>query len=251
MNAAVYKYLEAHIISGGHTYSGNPNYTGTTAPDPARTPNAVRYYDSENKPIYNVTGGTTAGGLIGRMNGGKAVSCYSTCSASGTTAGGFVGTAASSTIKNSYCTGLVVAPADLKENHGAFAGSGTITTDDGKPNHYFAIINELKDTTNGGYTYLPALGSGEGDNNIKALDADTESYNSFVGDQWQEAKPYDDMLTKYYNSKYNLQTVKQRYDLYDEGSYQDDEKVTFNSSDFDATHIHYGDWPAPEEFVFN
>lgn len=59
------------------------------------------------------------------------------------------------------------------------------------------------------------------------------------------------MLTKYYNSKYNLQTVKQRYDLYDEGSYQDDEKVTFNSSDFDATHIHYGDWPAPEEFVFN
>ena len=233
--------------SGGHTYSGNPNYTGTTAPDPARTPNAVRYYDSENKPIYNVTGGTTAGGLIGNAGSTAVSNCYSTCSAKAADnsgmAGGFVGTS-SGTITNCYCTGLVSGTIE-----GAFAGSLTGTATGCQ---YFEIINERKDDEKG-YTPLPALGGDKTDNNIKAFDADIESYNGFVGNpetDWKTAYPYDSKLTEYYGtgegenrtSRYNLKTVEQL-------------GAELKESDSDTTNYfvaaHYGDWPAPEEFVFN
>ncbi len=238
--------------SGGHTYSDNPDYTGMTQPSPARNPYPVRYYNDKNEPIYNVTGGTTAGGLIGSMTGGSAEYCYSTCSATGATAGGFVGTATGS-ISNSYCTGLV---------HGA--GTESITTTDGKTKNiptdgafaysigtvsdcqYFEIINERWDTDNSGkkvpgYYYLTALGKNEG-GSITKLDQSWSTYQAFSGDPtsttaWKDAHPYDSGLTRNYQNKYNLKTVAQL------GAEVD------AKSDFVAAH--YGDWPAPEEFIFN
>ena len=229
--------------SGGHTYSGNPNYTGTTAPDPARTPNAVRYYDSENKPIYNVTGGTTAGGLIGNAGNTEISYSYSTCSAKGATAGGFVGTAASSTIKNSYCTGLVSGTTE-----GAFVGSLTGTASGCK---YFDIINEIKKDDDGkeieGYNYLKPIGNVTRESieeeSISAFDNTALTYDQFcIGGK--DASPYDISLKNYYQNKYNLQTVEQL----NEAAPQE-EKVVFSANDF--VKVHYGDWPAPEEFVFN
>ena len=229
--------------SGGHTYSGNPNYTGTTAPDPARTPNAVRYYDSENKPIYNVTGGTAAGGLIGNAGNTEISYSYSTCSAKGATAGGFVGTAASSTIKNSYCTGLVSGTTE-----GAFVGSLTGTASGCK---YFDIINEIKKDDDGkeieGYNYLKPIGNVTRESieeeSISAFDNTALTYDQFcIGGK--DASPYDISLKNYYQNKYNLQTVEQL----NEAAPQE-EKVVFSANDF--VKVHYGDWPAPEEFVFN
>lgn len=100
---------------------------------------------------------------------------------------------------------------------------------------YFEIINERKDTTNGGYTYLGPT-SGTGTSGITALDDDANAYNLFSGSGWSPAEPYDAMLRTYYQSKYNLQTVKQL-------------DTSVEDSDFVSTH--YGDWPAPEEFIFN
>ena len=228
--------------SGGHTYSGNPNYTGTTAPDPARTPNAVRYYDSENKPIYNVTGGTTAGGLIGNAGNTEISYSYSTCSAKGATAGGFVGTGTGS-ISNSYCTGLVSGTTE-----GAFAGSLTGTATGCK---YFDIINEIKKDDDGkeieGYNYLKPIGNVTRESieeeSISAFDNTALTYDQFcIGGK--DASPYDISLKNYYQNKYNLQTVEQL----NEAAPQE-EKVVFSANDF--VKVHYGDWPAPEEFVFN
>lgn len=239
--------------SGGHTFSGDPDYSklpaGVTAPSPARTPYPARYYNDKNEPIYNVTGGTTAGGLIGSMTGGSATNCYSTCSATGTTAGGFVGTATGS-ISNSYCTGLVHA-----------TGTESITTTDGKTKtiptdgafaysvgavsncQYFEIINERWETDNSGkkvpgYYYLTALGKNAG-GSITKLDQSWSTYQAFSGApaDWKDAHPYDSGLTRNYQNKYNLETVAQL------GAEVD------AKSDFVAAH--YGDWPAPEEFIFN
>ncbi len=233
--------------SGGHTYSGNPNYTGATAPDPARTPNAVRYYDSENKPIYNVTGGTTAGGLIGNAGNTEISYSYSTCSAKGATAGGFVGsfvgTGTDDSISGSYCTGLVSGTTE-----GAFAGSLTGTASGCK---YFDIINEIKKDDDGkeieGYNYLKPVGNVTRESieeeSISAFDNTALTYDQFcIGGK--DASPYDISLKNYYQNKYNLQTVEQL----NEAAPQE-EKVVFSANDF--VKVHYGDWPAPEEFVFN
>ena len=230
--------------SGGHTYSGAPTYSGS-APSPARTPNAVRYYDSENKPIYNVTGGTTAGGLIGNAGNTEISNCYSTCSAKGATAGGFVGTGTGS-IGNSYCTGLVSGTTE-----GAFAGSLTGTASGCK---YFEIINERQNVDENdktkvvpGYHYLTALGENKTSAGITAFDDTAATYETFCGAQtsWKSATPYDGALKTYYLEKYNLQTIGQLLG--------GDDKLKESESDetvyFVATH--YGDWPAPEEFVFN
>jgi len=233
--------------SGGHTYSGNPDYrnlpAGVTAPSPARNPYPVRYYNDKNEPIYNVTGGTTAGGLIGSAGDSTISYSYSTCSATGATAGGFVGTSTGS-ISNSYCTGLVSGTTE-----GAFAGSLTGTP----PTNcqYFEIINERqnvdeKDNTKilPGYHYLTALG-GDTDGGIAKLDADTTSYQAFSGDpktDWKDAHPYDSGLKRNYQNKYNLRTVEQLGATLKTG---DDDTTVYFVKD------HYGDWPAPEEFVFN
>ncbi len=209
--------------SGGHTVSGTPSgakakYDGThIATYPVR-------YDSTD---YNVTSTSNkAGGLIGSAGSTEISNCYSTCSAKGTTAGGFVGTGTGE-MTNCYCTGLVSGT-----TVGAFTGAASASATGCQ---YFEIINERKDTTNGGYTYLGPT-SGTGTSGITALDDDANAYNLFSGSGWSPAEPYDAMLRTYYQSKYNLQTVKQL-------------DTSVEDSDFVSTH--YGDWPAPEEFVFN
>ena len=220
--------------SGGHTVSGIPSgakakYDGThIATFPVR-------YDTTD---YNVTGGTTAGGLIGNAGNTEITNCYSTCSASGTTAGGFVGMGGNMT--NCYCTGLVDGT-----TKGAFTGASTANANNCQ---YFEIINERKDTATGGYTYLGPT-SGTGASGITALDADANAYSLFCGDDWQSTKPYDTMLNVYYvkdkKPVYNLQTIGQLLGGDDKLKESESDKTVY----FVATH--YGDWPAPEEFVFN
>jgi hypothetical protein len=180
------------------------------------------------------------------MTGGSAEYCYSTCSATGATAGGFVGTATGSiSISNSYCTGLVAGSI----TEGAFAG--TLTGTSPTNCQYFEIINERqnvdeKDSTKilPGYHYLTALGSGTY-GSITKLDASSSAYQTFSGAPGGNyAHPYDSGLKEYYHDKndpnkykYNLETVAQLGATVDA------------NTDFVAAH--YGDWPAPEEFIFN
>ena len=245
--------------SGGHTYSGVPSYPTGTAPTTPRNSKSVypaRYYDASNVAMYNVIANANAGGLIGNVGTATISNSYSTCSVSGATAGGFIGNGTGTiTITNCYCTGLVKGTTA----YGAFAGTTGVTTDPTKPNYYFEIVNEIRnadrDNTgavtklNSGYTYmapLPVVGTGDGkNNNIKAIDESASSYNSFSfpsdsGYAWQTAHPYDNTgLGEYYQHKYNFKTVEQLA-----GS-----SVTFAAADF--VKEHYGDWPAPEEFIFN
>lgn len=250
--------------SGGHTFSGAPKYTtNTQEPNPARTPYAVRYYSNvpeggvDNPPIYNVRAGTNAGGLIGNAGTATISHSYSTCSATGATAGGFIGTGSNSgTITNCYCTGLVVSvnPESIT-GRGAFAGSydGTLTGC-----QYFEIINEMHRDDDGkeitGYNYLKPLGNKtrESTEGVTAFDQSATTYDAFTKDQsdWKLAHPYDAGGTETYGLKvfykvkdephFNLQTVKQL------GANVND---TTDPKDFVADH--YGDWPAPEEFIFN
>jgi ABC-type glycerol-3-phosphate transport system substrate-binding protein len=53
---------------------------------------------------------------------------------------------------------------------------------------------------------------------------------------WKEAHPYDGGLKTYYQNKYNLKTAVQ---------------LDASVKDTDFVAAHYGDWPAPEEFIFN
>ena len=212
--------------SGGHTYSGDPKYA--------------------------------AGGLIGSAGTATISNSYSTCSASGTEAGGFVGTGGA--ISNSYCTGLVSG----KNAEGAFAASGA-SLDTDKPNYYFEIINERRNTDSNhnpvsGYEYLQPLGDVtlNETTGVTAFDSSADTYNKIVGAQtaWKDAIPYDAGGTdtfglKVYYKKtdgktgYNLQTVEQLSG--GDGSLKIKEGDTTDY--FVATH--YGDWPAPEEFIFN
>lgn len=250
--------------SGGHTYSGAPAYDSTAdRPDARNSKNTypVRYYDADNKPMYNVTAtGGTAGGLIGSAGAATISNSYSTCSASGTTAGGFVGSGGA--ISNCYCTGLV--KGTLAE--GAFAALDT-SLDPNKPSYYFEIINERSNTDSSGkpagYDYLKPLGNVEADvtTGITALDASADTYSSFSGApaNWKEAEayPYDAGGTESYGLKviytvdgktcYNFPTVEK---LNQSGPAE--KKIEIKEDDFvKAPYSHYGDWPAPEEFIFN
>lgn len=251
--------------SGGHTYSGVPTGAEQKYDDAHKSVYPVRYYDKDNKPLYNViASGGTAGGLIGTAGDTTISGSYSTCSASGTTTGGFVGTSTGS-ISNSYCTGLVMEPGDSVANHGAFAG----TADMSKLSNcqFFEIINEIKrDEGNNeisGYDYLRPLGNVKKSETVgvAAFDASADSYNSFVGGQssWAEAKaaPYDMGGTETYGLKafykvdgkscYIFPTVEKLNEL---GTAEN--KIDIEEDDFvKAPYAHYGDWPAPEEFIFN
>ena len=239
--------------SGGHTYSGAPTGAAQKYDDAHAAIYPVRYYDADNKPMYNVTG-TTVGGLIGSAGATTISNSYSTCSASGTTAGGFVGTGGA--ISNSYCTGLVKGTTA----EGAFAASVNSVSG----SHFFEIINERSNTDSSGkpagYDYLKPLGNVEADvtTGITALDASADTYNSFSGApaNWKEAIPYDAGGTETFGLKvyykktdgktgYNLQTVEQLSG--GDGSLKTSAGDTTDY--FVATH--YGDWPAPEEFIFN
>ena len=229
--------------SGGHTDSAE-YYTG----------------GDRTKPIYNVNGSTNAGGLIGEAGDTTITQCYSTCSATGATVGGLVGTSSGS-ISQSYCTGLVSG----STAQGAFAGElGTGAT--ATSCQYFEIVNEIADTTNGGFKYLTAIG-GDGENdNISPFDKDAATYDAFSwpggGDcPWKDATVYDKTLITYYGktderedrddrtARYNLETVGQLgFTVYREDQKDADGNITAYA---DFVIQHYGDWPAPEIFVVN
>lgn len=232
--------------SGGHTISGKPDgaetkYDGHADIYPVR-------YDPDHCNVTAASG--TAGGLIGAAGSTTIGSSYSTCSASGKTVGGFVGTGG--TTSNCYCTGLVSGT----DSEGAFAASGTSADDSCK---YFEIINERRNkdgsgNPTAGYHYLKAFANGE-DGNVKKIDETVDTYQTFTGnpDAWAEAHNYDATLKEYYKVKkisgvgesqteetvcgYNLMPLARLW------------STALEDSDF--VKDHYGDWPAPEEFIFN
>jgi len=220
--------------SSGHTRDGSYEEWINTKPADSYT--------------YDVIG-TTAGGLIGDAGGATIENSYSTCSVSGTTAGGFVGSASGS-IENCYATGLIkmddASASNANKTKGAFAGSFTGTANDCL---YYSIINEVKKTEDSKEAFDHYLGAvGDEDNSkITAIDEDIASYDSFVGEDtsWGTAKPYDKSLVKYYTGKYNLKSIE---NLSPTTTVLPDEY-----EDWDDLFIstHYGDWPAPEIFVFN
>ena len=244
--------------SGGHTYSGVPTGAAQKYDDTHKDVYPVRYYDADNNPMYNVTATSgAAGGLIGSAGTATISNSYSTCSASGTTAGGFVGTGGA--ISNSYCTGLVKGTTA----EGAFAASVNSVSG----SHFFEIINERSNTDSSGkpagYDYLKPLGDVTAAmmTGITALDASADTYNSFSGApaNWKEAEayPYDAGGTESYGLKviytvdgktcYNFPTVEK---LNQSGP--EEKKIEIKEDDFvKAPYSHYGDWPAPEEFIFN
>ena len=183
---------------------------------------------------YDVTG-TVAGGLIGDARSAAISNSYSTCSVNGTTtAGGFVGSASGS-ITDCYCTGLVGEYVTQDKNSilkNAFIGDGTseITGDV----NYFQIVNEV--TVMDGQKIKEYVYKEPGNTAVIALDTDARTYNSFVGNTWNDAKPYDNTLKTYYNNKYNLKTVEQLGASVPDGCF---------------VKTHYGDWPAPEIFIVN
>ena len=176
---------------------------------------------------YNVTGTTAAGGLVG--SGSAAISqCYSTCSASGATAGGLIG-AGRGDVSKCYAVGLVKGT----EKAGAFAGRLTGSANDCQ---FYELVN----------LGMSALGEDTDDNitemDITELDADTETYDAFVGTRatWNAAVPYDAPLAEYYEGTFNLKTVSQL-----------DADTKPAAAPGGVTATHYGDWPAPETFVVN
>ncbi len=186
---------------------------------------------------YNVTASGSAGGLVGSASGTAAIRyCYSTCSASGSAAGGLAGSVTGSgEIAWCYAAGLVSG-----STKGAFAGSDCAASNC----WYFEIVNELPDSSTGGYTYLDPLPGGPSEG-IAALDADANAYNTFIGvaELRKEARPYDGKLSEYYTRRYELKTVAQLAAAAT-GAGDATTKPSIEAGDFVA--IHYGDWPAPE-----
>ena len=189
---------------------------------------------------YDVTGNTTAGGLVG-TSAIAITNSYSTCSVSGGTAGGFAGNASGS-IENCYSTGRVEKKASGSQF--AFLGSGTASL---TGNKYYSSVNEFTQTDPdtgkdvqvlmlpiSSYNYATQKG------NVTALDLDAASFNNFVVDWSDEdttvAIPYDSTLVKYYNGKYCLKDINS----------------LLTSTTVDGfVKSHYGDWPSEEVFFIN
>ena len=120
----------------------------------------------------------------------QAACSYSTCSAKGTTTvGGLIGTGSGS-VTSCYATGLVKGSSENAT--GAFAGSfsGAISTDENTESYYYQIINEIH-SADGTISYLHAIGNKKDSTDVKALDETADSYNKFVGSDWQKAVPFD------------------------------------------------------------
>ena len=198
---------------------------------------------------YDVTG-ATAGGLIGNAGNSTISNSYSTCSVNATDRGGGFAATTTGKIENCYCTGRVLPDFDNDKNliHNAFRTQleeGGLA--DGSSGYYYKIINEVQDPDTKQIEYkdpyrLPGSNTPPA---IAALDENVTAYNKFVGPAsgWKDARPYDEeTLGKYYNNKYNLQTVEQL-----ESS---DWSTDTTKKDY-FVKTHYGDWPAPEIFIIN
>ena len=215
---------------------------------------------------YDVTG-ATAGGLIG-VSSATISNSYSTCSVSGTgTAGGFVGNAEGGSIENCYAVGLVTIQKNDQNQSvngkiGAFAGEMPETLTPSNC-YYYSVINEVKRTEKRGNEsvevfdhYLGPVGDAEKDG-VTEIDLNAKSYEDFVGAQkdWDKAEPHDESLKEYYRG-YDQTTGEyyQRYNLKGisrlDGSAEIQTDGTTETLD-PIVYTHYGDWPAPEIFVFN
>lgn len=222
---------------------------------------------------FNVKASTNAGGLIGKADDTTKIRySYSTCSVmatgtNGSTAvGGLVGVAddAASSVKYCYSTGLVKAaekaPTGTGESPkvGAFIGDAhaSLTVSN---SYYYQIINKIT-AADGTISYLPQFGSSftDADIAVAAIDATATTYDTFVGNSWRTAHSYDGKLQVFYQGKYNLKTTKQMVEL-DTGINTNDKDLaeakeadpSTPSSIGDFVLHHYGDWPAPETWVFN
>lgn len=245
--------------------------------------NKAVYYDKltdesiQNGKKINVIGNWNVGGLIGSADlqpgddpdalAGKIEHCYSTCSAysraSGSElyTGGLLGYVKGGSIKSCYATGFISGGAEttlkitvedgikVVPTIGQFVGHLVNTSLKTTPisNRYYMIVNERVDSEDG-YSYLSPVGNEKTIEGVTAIDADVDSYNSFVGAEsdWKTAHPYDPALMTYYKvdgkTKYNLKTV---FGL----GYAYTDKPDYISDYFVVDH--YGDWPAPEIFVIN
>lgn len=202
---------------------------------------------------YDVEG-ATAGGLVGNAGSTNISYSYSTCSVKASSRGGGFAALTTGKITNCYCTGRVWPDFVKDQNnnnkqvliHNAFRTQleeGGLAAE--SSGYYYKIINEVLDADTNQIEYkepyrLPGSNTTPA---IKALDESADSYNEFVGSasKWKDARPYDNAaLGKYYNGKYNLQTVLQLA-----GSNAPAGSENYFIKD------HYGDWPAPEIFIIN
>lgn len=188
----------------------------------------VKYSDKN----YNVTATENAGGLVGSMSDTYIMYCYSTASVSSPhgIAGGLVGTG-SGDIDNCYATGRV----NGSEGH---EGSimGTVLDGDLYECEYFSIINERYNASEETHELLEDPNEEE----VSAFDQDEESYYlSHTGVEDTISIPYDPTLAEYYQYTYNLPTVKELA--------EEDSDVVAG----DLVQIHFGDWPAPEVWIYN
>ena len=222
-------YVEASGgTAGGLIGKAENNTSVSSSYSGGHTKNGQYYDKTSDTYIYNVKA-ATAGGFVGSADGGTITNCYSTCSAQGATAGGFAGSADGVTIGNCYATGLVQGTTAAGAFAGLFGSDMTVSS-----SKYYMIVNETLTAKDA--VYLTPVGTGSA-SGITALDEDPAVYNTFVGapSTWRKAKPYDSTLYTYYGGKYALGARAQL-------------GLTSDSS-FVATH--YGDWPAPETWVFN
>lgn len=241
-------------FSGGHTIDGEYKPDHGSGDD--------RVTDD-----YNVKAALNAGGLIGKADDASDVTTirysYSTCSVmvtgdgEDTAVGGLLGRLVNgeSTVNFCYATGLVKANKVTAEGKtasvGAFIGDLPNATGKVGTSYYYQIINKATEA-DGTVTYLRQLGSEEIEHQeslVAAIDKSADAYNGFVGasGSWSPSYSYDAKLKVFYQGKYNLETTNQLR-----------EKRTGTSDPYNGEAVagdfvlnHYGDWPAPETWVFN
>ena len=94
-------------------------------------------------------------------------------------------------------------------------------------------------------------------NAVKAIDATATDYDNFVSGtkeggeadpeyKWMTAYSYDKKLQVFYQGKYNLKTTNQLRSLR-----KNPPEFDSQATEGDFVLNHYGDWPAPETWVFN
>jgi hypothetical protein len=240
-------------FSGGHTIDGEYKPDHGSGDD--------RVTDD-----YNVKAALNAGGLIGKADDASDVTTirysYSTCSAmatgtdGGTAVGGLLGRLVNgkSTVNFCYATGLVKANAKAETSDGEApkvgAFIGDLPNESGKvgDSYYYQIINKTTEA-DGTVSYLPQFGVDiNHESLVTAIDKSADAYNAFVGasGSWSSSYSYDAKLKVFYQGKYNLEITNQLLAKRDDA---DPYNGQAGSGDFVLNH--YGDWPAPETWVFN
>ena len=263
LNGGTVQYSAAAVIVNGSTNAGgligsaSGTITGCYAGGHTKTGSYEEWISNgtvatTDDRAYDVTG-ATAGGLVGTSSATISDS-YSTCSVSGTTtAGGFAGTA-SGKITNSYATGYIDPNATTK-----YAFVAGPLPDDSTGNWYYRAINEVpKEGGKDGETepMLPYSGyvlNSTNLNNIKPIDLNAGTYNTFVGawDSWNPARAFDPALVQYYSGKYTLKTVDELNATATLPDIDNDGNTDYSSWDDLFVSTHYGDWPTAEIFFVN